>query len=192
MSILSKVVAAVTPMERAAARREARANARRAASPGDWLAMVLEHHLQIEQAFAEVKAAVSPSGRLAAQKTLAVILTGHANAEESVLYPALVGAGEKSHATLAYAEQAAAKTALGLLEGIPSMSQEYVDRLEQVRCAVAHHMYEEECTWLIELKQKVPAAQQAKLSQRYEEEFNRYVGDEEDTAQTEHPWAEAI
>jgi hypothetical protein len=47
MSILDKVVAAVTPPESEDARKEARAKARGAARPGDWLSMVLDHHLQI-------------------------------------------------------------------------------------------------------------------------------------------------
>jgi hypothetical protein len=177
MSILDKVVAAVTPPESDEARKEARAKAVAAASPGDWLSMVLEHHQQIEHAFAEVKSATTPAARLAAQKTLAVILTGHSNAEESVLYPALAGADEKSHATMAYAEQAAAKTQMGLLEKLPPMSQDYLDKLEHIRGAVAHHVYEEEGTWFMELKEKVPAADQTRLSQRYAEEFERYVGE---------------
>jgi hypothetical protein len=65
---------------------------------------------------------------------------------------------------------------MGLLEGLPPMSQEYLDKLEHIRGAVAHHVYEEESTWFIELKQKLPGSDQAKLSQRYSEEFDRYVG----------------
>ena len=178
MSIIDKVVAAVTPPESEEARKAARDKARASASPGDWLSLVLEHHMQIEQAFAEVKSATTVSARLAAQKTLAVILTGHSNAEESVLYPALAGADEKSHATMAYAEQAAAKTQMGLLEKLPPMSQDYLDKLEHIRGAVAHHVYEEEGKWFLELKEKVPAAEQSKLTQRYAEEFDRYVGED--------------
>jgi hypothetical protein len=178
MSIIDKVVAAVTPPESEEARKAARDKARASASPGDWLSLVLEHHMQIEQAFDEVKSATTTSARLAAQKTLAVLLTGHSNAEESVLYPALAGADEKSHATEAYAEQAAAKTQMGLLEKLPPMSQDYLDKLEHIRGAVAHHVYEEEGTWFIELKEKVPAAEQTKLTQRYAEEFDRYVGED--------------
>ena len=73
-----------------------------AASPGDWLSMVLEHHEGIEAAFAAVKSAASANAQVAAQKKLAIILTGHANAEEAAIYPALAAAGEKGHATMAY------------------------------------------------------------------------------------------
>lgn len=176
MSILDKVVAVVTPPESDEARAEARTKAQSAASVGDWLSMVLEHHRQIEAAFAAVKAAQSAPERVAAQKELAVILTGHSIAEEAVLYPALVAVDEKAHATKAYTEQSAAKTQMGLLEAIPPMSQDYLDKLEHIRGAVAHHVYEEEGTWFMELKEKVRSDEQARLSQRYEEEFNRYVG----------------
>jgi hypothetical protein len=176
MSILDKVIAAVTPPENDEARREAREKAEAAATPGDWLFMVLEHHKHIETAFAAVKAADNRGAQVAAQKKLAVILAGHANAEESVLYPALVAADEKGHAMMAYDEQAAAKIQMGLLEKLPPLSQEYLDKLEHIRGAVAHHMYEEEGNWFIDLKEKAPPADQAQLTQRYEEEFLRYVG----------------
>src|ERR1700742_1385036 len=108
MSIVDKIVAAVTPPESESARQEARAKAHAVASPGDWLSMVLEHHERIESAFAAVKSANSANAQIAAQKKLAVMLTGHANAEESAIYPALADANEKGHATTAYGEQAAA------------------------------------------------------------------------------------
>jgi hypothetical protein len=57
------------------------------------------------------------------------------------------------------------------------MTQDYLDKLEHIRGAVAHHVYEEEGTWFLELKQKASSAEQARLSQRYEEEFSRYVGE---------------
>jgi hemerythrin superfamily protein len=105
-----------------------------------------------------------------------VILTGHSNAEESVIYPALTKVNEKGHAGMAYTEQAAAKTQMALLEALTPMTQEYLDKLEHIRGAVAHHVYEEEGTWFPELQEKAPAEAQAKLTQRYEEEFSRYVG----------------
>jgi hypothetical protein len=176
MSIINKVVAAVTPPESDKARQEARAKAQAASTSGDWLSLVLQHHQQIEAAFGHVKAATDAATRLAAQKHLAILLTGHSIAEEGVLYPALAGADEKAHATLAYTEQAAAKLEMGLLEKLSPMSQEYLDKLEHIRGAVAHHVYEEEGTWFIELKGKLSSTDEATLSKRYKEEFNRYVG----------------
>jgi hemerythrin superfamily protein len=180
MSISDHISVAITARERDRTHKSARAGALQAATPGTWLAMVLEHHGQIEEAFAEVKAATTLMGRVAAQHTLAVILTGHANAEESVLYPALAAVDERSQATAAYAEQALAKMQMAALERLAPMSQDYLDLLEQIRHAVSNHIYEEERHWLMELKARVPVAEQSKLTMRYMEEFDRYVADDHD------------
>jgi hypothetical protein len=180
MSVMDKVIAAVTPPETEEARREARQDARSAASSGDWLALVLDHHERIEDAIDAVKSATTSQERVRAQKAFTILLTGHANAEESVLYPALARADEKGHATMGYTEQAATKMQLGLLEGLPPMSQDYLDKLEHIRGALAHHMYQEEGSWLLELKRKLPAVDQSMLTARYLEEFERYVGDVDD------------
>jgi hypothetical protein len=176
MSIIDKVVAAVTPPESDEARHEARAKARAAATPGTWLSMVLEHHENIEAAFLAVRTATTRSAQMAAQKSLATILTGHSVAEEAALYPALADAGEKGHATMAYTEQSAAKLQMGLLEKVEPLTQDYVDKLEHIRGAVLHHMYEEEGKWFLELNDKVPLEEQNRLTARYQEEFARYVG----------------
>lgn len=177
MSVFDKVVAAVTPPESEEARAEARAKAQAAAGDGDWLSIVLQHHRQIEAAFAAVKGANDARSRLAAQKRLAILLMGHSIAEEAVLYPALVRAHEEGHSTKAYTEQSAAKVQMGLLEDLPPMSQEYLDKLEHIRSAVAHHVYEEEGKWFLDLKEKLPAADQTKLTFRYKEQFSRYAGE---------------
>ncbi len=182
MSILDKVVAAVTPPESDEQRAEARAKARNAATDGDWLSLVLEHHMQIEAAFTAVKAATDAASRLDAQKRLGLILTGHSIAEEAVIYPALVKAHEQAHSTKAYTEQSAAKVQMALLEDLEPMSQEYLDKLEHIRGAVAHHVYEEEGTWFVELKEKLPPADQTKITFRYQQEFSRYTKESEDSA----------
>jgi hemerythrin superfamily protein len=176
MSFFDKIVAAMTPPESEETRLEARAHARDVAAPGDWLSQILDHHERIERAFAEVKSAADAVAQRAAQKDLAVILTGHSNAEEAVIYPALADAGEKGHAGLAYEEQAAAKVQMALLEKLEPLSQAYFDKLEHIRGAVTHHMYQEESSWLLDLQEKLPANDQAQLGLRYGEEVERYLG----------------
>lgn len=182
MSIIDKVIAAVTPPESDNARREAREKALSVAVEGDWLSMVLEHHENIEAAFAAVKEATTAPSQVAAQKKLATLLTGHSVAEEAVLYPALADAGEKGHATMAFTEQSAAKLQMALLEKLPPLSEDYLDKLEHIRGAVAHHVYEEENNWFLDLKDKVPLVEQDRLTARYLEEFSRYVGSTVDIA----------
>jgi hypothetical protein len=176
MSFLDRIVAAVTPPESEKARAEARRKASAAAAPGDWLSIVLDHHMRIEQAFAAVRQGTGAADRTAALKRLEIILTGHANAEEAVLYPALADAGEKMHAGTGYEEQAMTKIQLGMLEKLDPMSQDFLDKLEHIEGAVRHHMYAEEGNWLPDLKEKVPAAEQSRLTARFTEEFERYVG----------------
>jgi hemerythrin superfamily protein len=176
MSVIDKVIAAVTPPESAEARAKAREKARVAAAPGDWLSQIIDHHLLLEDAFATVKAASDAGSRRAATKDLGILLTGHAIAEEAVIYPALAEAGEKAHSGMGYDEQALVKVQMALLEKLEPMSQDFIDKLEHIEGAVTHHMYQEEGTWFLELKEKAPAADQAKLTRRYAEEYDRYVG----------------
>lgn len=175
MSLLDRFVAAVTPPEREQARMAARAKARAAAGTDDWLAMVLDHHIRIEEGFAAVKMAQALAMRRAALKSLSLILTGHSNAEESVIYPALIRAEHKSHAMAGYSEQAGAKAGVGALEFLEPMSEDFMDQLERVRGAMLRHMYEEESERFLELKKLSPHEQQH-LTQRFREEFERYVG----------------
>lgn len=176
MSFLDKVIAAVTPPEGDEARADARRKATAAAVPGDWLSLVLEHHQQIEHAFAAARQGSSAADRTTALKRLEIVLTGHANAEEAVLYPALADSGEKTHAGAGYEEQAMTKIQMGILEKLDPMSQDYLDKLGHIEGAVRHHMYAEEGNWFIDLKEKLPAAEQARLTSRFSEEFERYVG----------------
>jgi hypothetical protein len=59
------------------------------------------------------------------------------------------------------------------------MSQKFFDKLGHIEGA-AHHVYEEESNWFIDLKSKTPAADQVKLTQRDQEHFARYMGDDSD------------
>lgn len=176
MSLVDKVIAAVTPPESEHARVKAREEALDHAQPGTWFAMVLDHHRQIEAAFDGVERALTTHDRRAAQKWLALLLTGHAIAEEVTLYPAMASHGEKARAELAYQEQSAAKGETAALEELDPLSEDYADKLEHIRGAVAHHMYEEEGTWFLKLQEKASAETMERLTRRYEEEFTRYMG----------------
>ena len=176
MSVLDKAIAAITPPESEAARAEARSEAEAAATSGDWLSQILGHHREIETRFAAVKAATTPDARRAAQKELALILTGHSIADEAAIYPALAADKQVGHAELAYQEQSAAKMEMGLLDRLDPMSEDYLDKLEHIRGAVTHHIYSEEGTWFLELAKDIDPSEQALITKRYSEEFARYMG----------------
>lgn len=174
MSLFDKLAAKLTPPESEEDRAQARRNAQELASQCPFIADVLDHHRQIESAFAAARSAGDASSRTAAVKRLGALLTAHANAEETVLYPAMADHGEKSHAAMAYQEQAMTKVEMAKLELLEPMSQEWLDKLEHIRGAVAHHVYEEESTWFPELKDAIPAAQHDHVVRRFREEFERY------------------
>lgn len=176
MSILDKAIGAITPPESDEDRAEARAKAEAMSRPGDWLSQIIEHHRGIEAQFAAVKAATTPDARRSAQEKLGVLLTAHSIAEEAALYPAMAAHRQVGHAEVAYQEQSAAKMEMGLLERLDPDSEDYDDKLEHIEGAVAHHVYSEEGTWFIDLVQSVPAAEQAMIQQRYNEEYDRYIG----------------
>lgn len=173
MSVVDKVLGAITPPESDKARVEATAKARALSDGGDWLADALDHHDLIRQRFEACRAAEDPAARVAALRDLAVVLNGHSLAEELVLYPALAKAGEKGHAGLAYGEQTTAKMQMAELERIDPSKEAWRDKLEHIRGAVLHHIFEEEAKWFPDLKSKYD--DQAFLTLRFREEYARYV-----------------
>ena len=177
MSILDKVIAAVVPEPSAEERAKCRAKARSLSGGSGWLAQVLDHHEQIDSAFDAVREASSATARRAAQKWLATLLTGHSMAEEAVLYPAMALGNHKAHSVEAYTEQSGAKVQTAGLDELEPMSKDYLDKLEHLRSAVVMHVHREESDWFPELRKSGDAVQ-AKLSRRYKEEFDRYMGSE--------------
>jgi hemerythrin superfamily protein len=176
MSVVDKILSKVTPLPSEEKRAEATANARAHSQPGDWLSMALDHHEQIRSAFAACRRAESAEARVAAMKDLALVLNGHSLAEEVVLYPALAQAGEKMHAGHAYTEQTTAKMQMAELENIAPSTPEWMDKLKHIEGAVLTHMFEEESSWFLRLKEK--GERQEHLTERFKEEFDRYCGGE--------------
>lgn len=176
MSFLDKIAAAVMPPESDQDRADARRKAQSVATPGEWLEVILDQHRQIEAAFLKALTSGDAATRKTALKELAVVLTGHANAEESVIYPALADTGEKGHAGVGYEEQAMVKIEMAKLEMLDPMGKEWREKLEHIRGAVLHHMYEEEGTWFPKLHEKLPESHHAQITRRFLEEFSRYAG----------------
>jgi hemerythrin superfamily protein len=174
MTISDKLAAAVKGMTSERERQEARAKAQAEAGADDWLSMVVNQHMQIEEAFAALMQASDPVAKRRAERQLAFLSTSHANAEESVLYPALAHAKERSQATASYSEHSLYKMNLGELEFLDPMSRDYADRVEYLWQATRDHICDEEGKRFMLLKHKTPATEQATLTHRFKEEFDRY------------------
>lgn len=176
MSFLDKIASTIMPPESAEDRANARSVARAVAGQDGWLATILQHHQQVEAAFAQARGAAGAEEKRTALKRLATLLSAHANAEEAVIYPLMTVEDQKAHAAMAFEEQAAAKTQLALLETIHPESQEWQDKLEHLEGAVLHHVYSEEGTWFPKLLQELSPEQNQRVTARFAEEFQRFSG----------------
>jgi len=185
MSFLDRIASAIMPPESDEDRAEARRNAEGLARDGDWLSQALDHHRRIEASFGLAANGATSQERLSALKQLAAVLNAHSAAEEVVLYPAMTENGEKSHATMAYEEQSIAKVEMARLEKLDPMSEEWRDKLEHIKGAVQHHMYQEEGTWFPELRRASSPQNDAMLTRRYNEEFARFSGEPMDPRGTQ-------
>lgn len=174
MSLLDRIAAAVMPPESAKDRESARSVILALSNGDDWLATIVDHHSRIESAFDTALAASDGPARQTAVRLLASLLTAHANAEETVIYPILADSGEKSHAVMAYEEQAMVKIELAKLEKLDPMGKEWREKLEHIRGAVLHHVYQEEKDWFPRLQGVVSPMDRAELDRRFRDEFDRY------------------
>lgn len=165
----SSVATGATRANAAAIRMTA---AHEAAAPGDWLSLALHHHAIIRAAFERAVNAPADGSRLAAMKALALVLTGHSLAEEIVLYPVLAQRASKN-ADKVYDEQSTAKVEMAALEQIDPADDAWEAKVSEIRASVEHHMTEEEEKWFLEIK--ASGVNQAKLTARYKEEFDRYT-----------------
>jgi hypothetical protein len=175
MTISDRLMATVKGMTSERARQQARAKAQAEAGINDWLAMAVDQHIQIEAAFQSLLQSSDAVAKRRAERELRFLSTAHANAEESVLYPGLAHAGEKSNATASYSEHALYKMNLGELEFLDPMSRDYADKVEYIWQATRDHICDEEGKRFLELRHKTPPAEQDLLTRLFKEEFERYV-----------------
>ena len=175
MSFIDRLVAKVTPLKSDETRLRARENARTQALPDGVVQLIIDDHNRIERAFEAVRSASNAENQRLAERELATLLNGHAVAEEAVFYPELVDNSQHGAAFMGYEEQAATKVQLALLSKLEPLTQDYADKLEHIRGAVTHHMYQEENSWLVTLERDLLTDDQARVRARYEEEMSRYA-----------------
>lgn len=75
---------------------------------------------------------------------------------------------------MAFEEQQAAKVQLALLEMLDPLSDDWNEKLQHIKGAVGDHVYEEENDRFLHLKEEIPAADQDRMTTRYQEEMARY------------------
>jgi len=177
LSLLDKFVQVVMPAASDEDRAEARRKAEALAPGNKWLELALSHHRRIEGLFAEAKGAGDGASRQRAAKELAVLLLGHSNAEEAVIYPIVAERSGKHHAAMAYEEQAMTKVQMAKLERLDPMTQDWLDKLGHIESAIQQHVYQEESEWFPDVAENATSEERELLDQRFAEEFERYHAD---------------
>ena len=172
MSFLDRIAAAVAPAASDESRAEARRDIEMLASKEPWIQPIVDQHKEIEANFEAARAAPS----LEAVERLGINLTGHANAEEAVLYPDIADQSSKMHAGMAYEEHAMTKINLAKLKDLPPGSEEWHEKLDHIESAVAQHIYQEEGSWMPDLAKEMSPQEKATLLERYNTEYERYCG----------------
>jgi hypothetical protein len=156
MHILDQAIAASAATHNHMRREKARSKSIDLGRSCRWLRLVVAHHEQIEDAFEAVKATRTATARRHAERHLATLLTGHAVA--------------------AYDAQSRFKVVLALLAATEPMSAAYEEELDSLQEAVGWHILDEEGSWFPALARTGDDALQARLGDRYLDEFERYMG----------------
>jgi hemerythrin superfamily protein len=118
----------------------------------DAIEMIMQEHREAERLFAKLRS--QSDERLVEQLT--ELLTGHTEAEERVLYPAVVDLvdGGQQLVQEATQEHREAERLLALIEGEEPSSADVQSLLRELEAAVAHHVQDEETELLPRLRQR--------------------------------------
>lgn len=173
MSFLDRIAAAIAPAASDEDRIEARERLVELSAGEPFAQDILDHHRQIESLFARAKQETGPAA-LATVRELAVLLNGHAMAEEAVVYPEVSDHSGKVHAGMAYEEHAMTKVQLAELQKLAPGTKEWTEKLEHIESAVQQHVYQEESSWLPDVIRNAPVDARQRMSMDFREYFERF------------------
>lgn len=174
MSFLDRIAAAVTPAASDEDRAEARSYVESLAEREDWVRMIVDQHKSIEACFSDARTAGDPESRRAAVERLERELTGHAMAEEAVIYPVVAEQDGKIQAGMAYEEHSMTKVQLAKLKRLDPAGSEWREKLDHIESAVQQHVYQEESKWIPELVAGASPDEQRRMAALFAEQYGRY------------------
>lgn len=173
MSFLDRIAAALAPAASEEQRIEARERLVELSAGEPFAQDILDHHRAIESLFARAKTESGPAAA-ATVRELAVLLNGHAMAEEAVIYPEVSGHSGKVHAGMAYEEHAMTKVQLAELQKMEPGTKDWAEKLEHIESAVQQHVYQEESSWLPDVIRYAPVDARQRMSMEFRAYFERF------------------
>jgi hypothetical protein len=141
---------------------------------GDVVDLILADHRLFEDLLHQLRDVTQP--REAVRKALADVVAAHAEAEEKLVYPALVrkkavDSEDVEHSTHEHLE--GNEKMLALLEVEDLTSEEFDEAVEELTKALAHHLDEEEREILNPARVDVAEETRQDLGRKFAEERNR-------------------
>lgn len=173
MTFLDRIAAAILPAASDEDRAEARLKLEKLAAGETFAEDILRQHIQIEELFAQVRSQSGDAAR-ATVTELAMLLTGHSMAEETVIYPEISTHSSKAHAGMAYEEHAMTKIELAELQKLHPGSAEWLEKLDHIESAVQQHVYQEENSWLPDVIRHAPMDERRRMSVEFRDHFDRF------------------
>jgi hemerythrin superfamily protein len=172
MSFLDRIATALAPTASAEDRAEARRQLETLAAGEPFAEEILRHHRRIETLFEQARSA-PPADQQAVVRELALLLNGHAMAEEAVIYPEVSEHSGKTHAGMAFEEHAMTKVQLAALQKLEPSTQEWHEKLDHIESAVQQHVYQEESSWLPDVIRSAPPSERQRMSAEFRDHFDR-------------------
>lgn len=173
MSFLDRIAAAVAPAASDKDRVEARHQIEELAAGQPFAEDIVRQHKAIEQLFADARTATGTEAH-AVVVELAMLLNGHSQAEEAVIYPAISEHSGKVHAGMAYEEHAMTKVQLAQLQKLQPGTEDWVEKLDHIESAVQQHVYQEESSWLPDVIRDASLDDKQRMSREFRDYFDRF------------------
>lgn len=173
MSFLDRIAAAMAPAASDEDRAEARRKIQELAVGQPFAEDIVRQHKAIEQLFAKARGGTGAEAQ-ATVVELAMLLNGHSQAEEAVVYPEVSSLSGKVHAGMAYEEHAMTKVQLAELQKMQPGTKEWREKLDHIESAVQQHVYQEESSWLPDVIRDAPADVRQRISVEYRDYFDRF------------------
>jgi hemerythrin superfamily protein len=141
----------------------------------DIVQVLQSQHDQVRQMLAKIGKA-SATDRAGSFQELVTMLKAHEAAEESVVYPAIRGAGGESVANQRIAEEKEAETVIANLQKADPASSEFTEMFNKFQAAVEKHASAEE-------SEVFPL-----LSKKFDDDKRRSMGSELQQAEQQNGW----
>lgn len=145
----------------------------------DVVDLIMKDHREVERMFEQLR--TDRASRPGLTPVLTTLLTAHARAEESEVYPAAISEAEEAEeVSHSQAEHHEADELLAELAACDPEGSDYDEVLDKLIESVTHHVEEEESTVLPGMREKLEASRLEELGQAFLDAREEHLGEQPD------------